>query len=102
MKWWWVSFADEVGFLGACVVQAGGGPADAMEEVKRLRLAPTPRGADGEGEAAVVLITEEQAIEEYKPHANKLLSAGDIFILGWDPVTMSGEPAFRNRSRTIN
>lgn len=74
--WYYLSFADETGFLGACIVNALG-YADAM---RQSHIA----GCNPGGEVSTVKIPDDAPLkDEWK---NRLLSFQDMVDMGMEPV----------------
>ncbi len=82
MKWYYLSFAGDEGFRGACVVQADDF-ISAVQETHRRKINPGGQVMGDEFPACETLPSED--------YRNRLLSRNDILKIWPDAVTLNGE-----------
>ena len=80
-QWWYLSFADDSGFLGGCIVNALG-PTDAVLQAHKMGINPG-------GEVLSILIPDGAPLED--GWKNKLLSKQDMINLGMSPMQVGDE-----------
>ncbi len=73
--WYYLSFADETGFLGACIVNALG-PTDAARQARLV-------GANPGGEVMITQLPDDVPLTDAMK--NRLLTFQDMVDLGMEP-----------------